>query len=53
MWTQGRGSMLAINGWGFTNQANNHWTIVDTSRYQTAKGNWRTDIMETEVSCLF
>ncbi len=53
MWTQGRGAMLAINSWGFTNQGNNHWAIVDTARYQTAKGNWRTDIMETEVSCLF
>ena len=47
------GTVVAINSWGFNDQGNKHWTVVDTATYQTAQGNWRTDIMETEVSCLF
>ena len=43
----------ATNSWVFTNATNSHWTIVDTLKYQTSKGAWRTDIMETQVSCLF
>jgi prepilin-type N-terminal cleavage/methylation domain-containing protein len=47
------GTAAAINSWGFTDATNRHWTIVDTLKYQTSKGAWRTDIMETQVSCLF
>jgi prepilin-type N-terminal cleavage/methylation domain-containing protein len=47
------GTVVATNSWGFASPTANHWTIVDTARYQTAKGNWRTDIMESEISCLF
>lgn len=47
------GTVVAINSWGFTSPSANHWSIVDTVNYQTAKGNWRKDIMESEVSCLF
>ena len=47
------GTVVATNSWGFTNPTPNHYTIVDTARYQTAQGNWRTDIMESEVSCIF
>ncbi len=47
------GTVVATNSWGFSDQGNNHWTVVDTATYQTAQGKWRTDIMETEVSCLF
>jgi len=47
------GGVLATNSWVFTNNTNSHWAIVDTLRYQTAKGAWRTDILETQVSCLF
>ena len=47
------GTVAATNSWVFTNAANSHWTIVDTVKYQTSKGAWRTDIMETQVSCLF
>lgn len=47
------GTAAAINSWAFTDATNKHWTIVDTLKYQTSKGAWRTDIMETQVSCLF
>ena len=47
------GTAQATNSWVFTNATNSHWTIVDTLKYQTSKGAWRTDIMETQVSCLF
>jgi prepilin-type N-terminal cleavage/methylation domain-containing protein len=47
------GTAVAINSWGFTNATNSHWAIVDTVKYQTSQGAWRTDIMETQVSCLF
>lgn len=47
------GTVAATNSWVFTNATNSHWTIVDTVKYQTSKGAWRTDIMETQVSCLF
>jgi prepilin-type N-terminal cleavage/methylation domain-containing protein len=47
------GTIVATNSWAFTNQGNKHWTVVDSVQYQTAQGQWRTDIMETEVSCLF
>jgi prepilin-type N-terminal cleavage/methylation domain-containing protein len=47
------GAPIATNAWVFTNATNSHWTIVDTLKYVTSKGGWRTDIMETQVSCLF
>jgi prepilin-type N-terminal cleavage/methylation domain-containing protein len=47
------GTALATNSWGFTAATNKHWAIVDTVKYQTSTGAWRTDIMETQVSCLF
>jgi len=47
------GTLVATNGWAFTAKGTSHWTVVDTAKYQTAQGQWRTDIMETEVSCLF
>jgi prepilin-type N-terminal cleavage/methylation domain-containing protein len=47
------GTAIATNSWVFTNSANSHWAVVDTLRYQTSKGAWRTDIMETQISCLF
>jgi prepilin-type N-terminal cleavage/methylation domain-containing protein len=52
LWTQS-GTAIATNSWGFASPTANHWTIVDTVKYQTAQGNWRTDVMESEVSCLF
>lgn len=51
LFTQSR-TPAAINSWVFTDATNRHWTIVDTLRYQTSKGAWRTDILETQVSCL-
>ena len=47
------GSIVATNSWSFTNAGNSHWAVLDTLKYQTSKGAWRTDILETEVSCLF
>jgi prepilin-type N-terminal cleavage/methylation domain-containing protein len=47
------GTAAATNSWVFTDATNRHWTIVDTLKYLTSKGSWRTDIMETQVSCLF
>jgi len=47
------GTAVATNSWVFTDATNKHWTILDTLRYQTSMGAWRTDILETQVSCLF
>lgn len=47
------GMAVATNSWAFANATNSHWRIVDTVKYQTSKGAWRTDVMETQVSCLF
>ena len=47
------GTAVATNSWAFTDATNKHWTILDTLRYQTSMGAWRTDILETQVSCLF
>ena len=47
------GTIIAKNSWVFTAQSGSQYTIVDTATYQTAQGNWRTDILESEVSCLF
>ena len=47
------GAVIATNAWGYANAGNSHWTILDTLKYQTSQGGWRTDILETQVSCLF
>jgi prepilin-type N-terminal cleavage/methylation domain-containing protein len=39
--------------WRFVNRGNNTWQVVVRSTYQTALGKWRTDSLETEISCLF
>jgi prepilin-type N-terminal cleavage/methylation domain-containing protein len=39
--------------WRFAATSANHWQIVVRSKYQTALGKWRTDSMETQISCLF
>ena len=46
------GVAVATNAWGFTNAGNNHWSVVDTLKSLTTKGSWRTDYLETQVSCL-
>jgi len=47
------GTVLATNSWGFTTASSKAWTVVDTVHYQTAQGNWRTDIVENELLCVF
>jgi prepilin-type N-terminal cleavage/methylation domain-containing protein len=39
--------------WRFVSRGSNHWQVVVRSKYQTALGQWRTDSLETEISCLF
>ena len=39
--------------WRFVNAGANHWQVVVRSNYQTARGQWRADSVETEISCLF
>ena len=38
--------------WSFTDLGNNGWQIVLNNKYPTALGQWRTEVVETEVSCL-
>jgi prepilin-type N-terminal cleavage/methylation domain-containing protein len=41
--------------WAITQAPNSttSWSILLTSKYPTTRGRWRTDTLETEVSCLF
>ena len=48
-----RGSRpIGINTWRFVQPGANHWRIVMRATYLTQTGRWRTDSMETQVSCL-
>jgi prepilin-type N-terminal cleavage/methylation domain-containing protein len=48
-----RGStMAATNNWSFSNLGNSGYGIVLTVNYLTAQNRWRTDTLETMVSCL-
>jgi prepilin-type N-terminal cleavage/methylation domain-containing protein len=48
-----RGStMAATNTWSFNNLGNSGYGIVLTVNYLTAPASWRTDTLETMVSCL-
>src|SRR5437899_822027 len=38
--------------WSFTALGNKGWQIVVNNKYLTALGQWRSDVVETEVSCL-
>jgi len=39
--------------WSIPNTSANNWQIVVRSTYPTARGQWRTDSTETQISCLF
>ncbi len=39
--------------WRFVDAGNNHWRVVLRTKYLTEKDRWRTDSLETEISCLF
>jgi prepilin-type N-terminal cleavage/methylation domain-containing protein len=49
------GNPLDTLKWAITQAPNStiNWSILLTSKYPTARGKWRTDTLETEVSCLF
>jgi len=38
--------------WRFVNAGNQHWQVIVRSKYLTQLGRWRTDSMETAISCL-
>lgn len=38
--------------WQFVNLGNSTWQVIMTSKYQTDRGNWRSEISETEISCI-
>jgi len=38
--------------WQFVNRGNSTWQVIMTSKYQTDRGNWRSEISETEISCI-
>ena len=46
------GRPIDINSWRFVQPGPNHWRIVLRASYLSHSGRWRTDSMETEVSCL-
>ena len=39
--------------WSIPNNPASNWQIVVRSKYPTAIGKWRTDSVETQISCLF
>ena len=43
---------IDINAWRFVQAGPSHWRIVLRATYLTQMGRWRTDSMETAVSCL-
>jgi len=38
--------------WQFVNRGNSTWQVIMTSKYQTDRGKWRSEISETEISCI-
>jgi prepilin-type N-terminal cleavage/methylation domain-containing protein len=38
--------------WQFVNRGNSTWQVIMTSKYQTERGKWRSEISETEISCI-
>jgi prepilin-type N-terminal cleavage/methylation domain-containing protein len=36
--------------WQFVNRGNSTWQVIMTSKYQTERGKWRSEISETEIS---
>jgi prepilin-type N-terminal cleavage/methylation domain-containing protein len=38
--------------WSFTALGNKGWQIVVNNKYLTALGQWRSEVVETEVSCV-
>lgn len=50
---RGAGNWAAINTWAFTNAGNSTWRIAVSSRYKTTKGQTRTEILGTTISCRF
>jgi len=38
--------------WQFVNLGNSTWQVIMTSKYQTDRGKWRSEISETEISCI-
>ena len=59
--TQASGTDVLMRGstpvdslsWRFVNLGNKGWQVVLLSNYQTARGSWRTDSSETEISCIY
>ncbi len=50
---RGAGGWVAINTWAFTNAGNSTWRITVSSRYKTTKGQERTEVLGTTISCRF
>jgi len=38
--------------WQFVNRGNSTWQVIMTTKYQTDRGRWRSEISETEISCI-
>jgi prepilin-type N-terminal cleavage/methylation domain-containing protein len=38
--------------WQFVDRGNSTWQVIMTSKYQTDRGRWRSEISETEISCI-
>ena len=41
------------NTWRFRDAGNRHWLVVLRTSYLSAPNRWRTDSLETEISCRF
>jgi prepilin-type N-terminal cleavage/methylation domain-containing protein len=39
--------------WSFADLGNKTFQVIVNNKYATALGQWRTEVVETEVSCLF
>jgi type II secretion system protein I len=47
------GAWYVINSWSYTASTNSTWRIQLVKKYVTGPRTIRTDVVETEVSCLF
>lgn len=46
------GTRVARNTWSFTSAGNSTWRVEVVAQYLTSNNRWRTERMESQISCL-
>ena len=41
------------NAWRFVDAGHGHWRVLLSTSHRTERNRWRTDSLETEISCRF